>query len=84
MVAGCIVNGRVLARVFGFGVRSRQDCIEACIKDVAAEAAARTHLYRLRSASAGGNRSARQVGMATAANPTPPRSSGTAEKLTAS
>jgi aromatic-L-amino-acid decarboxylase len=40
MLTGCILDGRFLARVCVLSFRTRQDRIDACVEDVAAEAAA--------------------------------------------
>jgi hypothetical protein len=40
MSTGCAVDGRVLARVCVLSFGTRQDRIDACVEDVAAEAAA--------------------------------------------
>jgi len=40
MITGCAVDGRVLARVCVLSFRTRQSRIDACVEDVAAEAAA--------------------------------------------
>jgi aromatic-L-amino-acid decarboxylase len=42
MVTGCTVDGRALARVCVLSFRTRQAQIDACVEDVAAEAAALT------------------------------------------
>ncbi len=40
MITGCTVDGRLLARVCVLSFRTRQDRIDACVEDVAVEAAA--------------------------------------------
>ena len=40
MLTGCVVDGRYLGRVCVLSFRTRQDRIDACVEDVAAEAAA--------------------------------------------
>jgi len=40
MITGCTIDGRVLARVCVLSFRTRQSRIDACVEDVAAEAAA--------------------------------------------